>query len=47
MYTQTNANKIVAATAPRIQRALASGCCGANGLFHPGGGVCLRSFGIA
>ena len=22
----------------------ASGCCGAKGLFHPGGGVCLRSF---
>jgi hypothetical protein len=33
--------------APSIQRALANGCCGAKGLFHPGGGVCLRGFAMA
>ena len=40
-YTQSAARSSVAAKPPRIQRALASGCCGASGFFHPGGGVCL------
>ncbi len=40
-YTQSAAKSRVAATPPRIQRALASGCCGASGFFHPGGGVCF------
>ena len=35
------ARSSVPARPPRIQRALASGCCGASGFFHPGGGVCL------
>ncbi len=39
-YTQSAARSSVAARPPRIQRALASGCCGASGFFHPGGGVC-------
>src|SRR5271170_3827499 len=40
-YTQSIANRRVAAKPPRIQRALASGCCGASGFIHPGGGVCF------
>jgi len=42
MYTHRTAKSRVPTTAPAIQRALARGCWGASGLFHPGGGVCLR-----
>src|SRR5277367_5645991 len=43
-YTQTAARPRIAATPPSSQRALVSGCCGANGFFQPGGGVCFLIF---